>query len=158
MDPKIVDVHHYGTLVRFNLKTTPEHLIPALILPHGASECPFSNETNSFCLFDLFDEISRILKTERRNFPRRAPQTAGHRWDFGIGSIGPYEALYRALFWVLFGCPIFPLWAALFSTFFVLGPIFHCGLTSNHLTSSDVASTPGYTLRLQAVGSNGLPK
>ena len=38
---------------------------------------------------------------------------------YEIRHIGPYRALYRAfhraLFRALFGCPIFPLWAALFS-------------------------------------------
>ena len=33
--------------------------------------------------------FSRFLKRDRIFFPRRASQTAGHRWDFGFGLTGP---------------------------------------------------------------------
>ena len=43
---------------------------------------------NTFVL-EMFMNIEHILNM----FPRRAPQTAGHRCDFGLGPIGPYRAL-----------------------------------------------------------------
>ena len=59
-------------------------------------------------------------ENERKQIPRMVPQAAGHRCEVGLGPmgsyralpIGPYKALYRTLYRALFGCPIFPLWAA----------------------------------------------
>ena len=78
--------------------------------------------------------------------PRRAPQTAGHRLDFGLGPIGPYRALpigpyralYRALFRALFGCPIFPLCPALFSPL----PCWACGGNSLRGLMDDEVLSP----------------
>jgi hypothetical protein len=52
-------------------------------------------------------------------FPRRAPQTAGHRLDFVLGPIGPYRALPIGLSRSLYVPICIPYLAALF---------FLCGL------------------------------
>ena len=64
-------------------------------------------------------------------FPRRAPQTAGHRCDFGLGPTGPYRALPIGPYIIgpYIGPYLGPYLAALFSFFLTDVPSFFvfCG-------------------------------
>ena len=43
--------------------------------------------------FSVFLQNIQTSENKRIFVPRRAPQTAGHRCEFGLGPIGPYRAL-----------------------------------------------------------------
>ena len=66
-------------------------------------------------------------------FPRRAPQTAGHRLDFGLGPIGLYRALpIGPYIGPYVGRDLGPYLAALFSRTTVIrrDPILHWAIVS----------------------------